>query len=98
MYWYREMHQNYYFVIIFLWGLMKKARIFMSSLKFPVLHNNTFYHFVLCVTYFSFSLIVFSVVHLSSEFYILMKSLKTYVCLSNLVFKLICLIVSLDNK
>ena len=46
------MHQKYLFLQkLFPRGLnVKKSRIFINSLKFPVLHDNIFYRYILCVT------------------------------------------------
>ena len=64
------------FVINFPMGLIyKKARIFMNSLEFMVLHYNTFYRYIVCVTCFSVRYTVLLSICLFCDFYILMKSL-----------------------
>ena len=53
----------------------KKSRIFMKSLKFTVLHDNKFYCYILCITYFSVRWTVLYATHLFREFYMLIKPL-----------------------
>ena len=54
---------------------VKKDHIFMNSLKIPVLHDNTFYGYILCVTCFSVCYIILSIIHLFCELHILTKPL-----------------------
>ena len=45
----------------------KKARIFTNSLKSPVLHDNTFYPYISCVTFLSVHQTVLSEIHQFGE-------------------------------
>ena len=49
----------------------EKDPIFMNSLKFMVLHDNTFYHYILCVTFSqSFRMYYQSLIYLVSSIYL----------------------------
>ena len=43
----------------------------MNGLKFPVLHDNTLYYFILCVIFLSVRYSVLSEIHQFIEFYLL---------------------------
>ena len=56
----------------------------MNSLEFPVLHDNTFYSYILHVMFLSVFKTISSEVHQFCEFYLLMEPLLIYDCSYNL--------------
>ena len=78
-----------FFVITFSKGFKLKSCIFINSLKFPVLHDNIFD--IICFD----CIIVHSPILWAVYTYV---TTEIYVCLSNFIFKLLCLFVSYNKQ